>query len=312
MNKPIAFFGANSKISQDILAEISKSPYYLNQKIDLYCRNKNKFHDDIQEIIKENPAIRVRYYNEFTANERYKSIINFIGLGNPSKVNSSAQEMYLASEKYDLKILKYLSINPTCRYINLSSGAVYGINKSKIKWDQNKTQIVIPLTNSTNQDYYLYSKLTQEIRHRAHKDLNIVDLRVFGYISKNIDLNDSYFLAELFGAKLKCTSLKTDHADFYRDYVGSSEVFDALMCLIEAPNNFNRAYDVYSLMPAKKSELIKELKVDCTYTDNKKEYYPIERRFSYYPTNFELNELGYVAKRTTIKLVREVFEEITE
>ena len=49
-------------------------------------------------------------------------------------------------------------------------------------------------------DYYGIAKLNSEVKLRALKDLNIVDLRVFGYFSRFIDLevtvfaNRNYFL----------------------------------------------------------------------------------------------------------------------
>jgi nucleoside-diphosphate-sugar epimerase len=86
-------------------------------------------------------------------------------------------------------------------------------------------------------------------------DLNIVDLRIFGYFSRFIDLNAQYFMSEVISCVKDGKVLVTGEENMIRDYVHPSD----LMSLIEkyiVVQPLNDVFDVYSLKPVMKFEIL--------------------------------------------------------
>src|SRR5260221_201189 len=100
-------------------------------------------------------------------------IVNAAGPGQIAQHAALGAEMHHITERLDRIGLDYLERHPATLYCFLSTGAVY---------------------RAPNQDdHYAAAKRTAEARHRAlpHR---IYDIRIFGYFSRYIPLDGSFFL----------------------------------------------------------------------------------------------------------------------
>jgi nucleoside-diphosphate-sugar epimerase len=94
-----------------------------------------------------------------------------------------------------------------------------------------------------------------EAKHRSLNSYRIVDLRVFGFFSAFIDLNSKYLLTDII-KHIKTGEIRHTSADnIVRDYVHPEDCLQLIkLCLRE--NVINNVYDVYSLKPAAKFEIL--------------------------------------------------------
>jgi nucleoside-diphosphate-sugar epimerase len=234
MKKKIAILGATSHIAKGLILNFMQSK---GNELFLFSRNPKKS----QEFLKRNNlSLNSRIYDfKHFGREKYDVIINCVGLGTPVKVKEASGEVFKLTEEFDNMVLKYLQRYLSTLYINFSSGAVYSISVNDIKPEH----------------YYGIAKLHQEARHRALKKLNIVDLRIFSYFSRFIELDSGYFLTELLKSLKRKKTFVTNSCDFVRDFLAPGDLFD-LICLIIKAKPFNGALDAYSAMPISKFKLL--------------------------------------------------------
>ena len=77
------------------------------------------------------------------------------------------------------------------------------------------------------------------------KDLSIIDLRIFNYISKTIDLNSSFLITDIFNSVINKKVLKQIHQIFIEILLVLMTSID-LLCAIEYSLPINRSIDCYS------------------------------------------------------------------
>ena len=70
-------------------------------------------------------------------------IINFVGIGDPTKVQKLGNAIFNITEKYDNMALDYIKKNTKTKYIFLSSGAVYGGNYQEPVDENTDAKVVI-------------------------------------------------------------------------------------------------------------------------------------------------------------------------
>jgi hypothetical protein len=152
---------------------------------------------------------------------------------------------------------------------------------------------------------YTRAKINAEKRHRAQADLNILDIRVFGYVSRFIDLDCGLFIADVTRALVRGEELLTDSADMVRDYGCPSELAQLIACCVE--HGGNAAVDLYSRAPIGKFDLLDRLSADFglryairsgagapSSTGPKPQYYPTDRKAADY---------GYVPRFSSLEAV---------
>ena len=125
-------------------------------------------------------------------------ILNCLGAGDPRTISSLGPELVHLTEAWDNSVFQRLGSNPECLYLSFSSGVVFGHEWAKPV--TSATPAVIPVNEANGQYHYAIAKLNSEIKHRASEHLNIVDLRLFGYASRFIDPDGSYFLSHIMKA----------------------------------------------------------------------------------------------------------------
>lgn len=285
MNKKIAILGATSHIAKGLIFNFAKSKM---NELFLFAR----FPVKVKNFIKTNKLVLNSYIYQFKHFRRgkYDVIINCVGLGTPAKVKEASGVVFKLTEEFDNMILEYLQRYPDTRYINFSSGAVYSISVNDIKPEH----------------YYGIAKLHQEAKHRALKKLNIVDLRVFSYFSRFIELDSGYFLTELIKSLKREKAFVTNPRDFVRDFIAPCDLFD-LICLIIKAKPFNGAIDAYSSMPVSKFKLlnyfVKNYSLKYTINRGLKLTYPTGVKSRYCSISRKAAGLGYRPKFSSMEAV---------
>lgn len=234
MKKKIAILGATSQIAKGLIFNFMQSK---QNELFLFARIPGK----VKEFLKKNnlPLDRHIYTFKHFQKEQYDVVINCVGLGTPVKVEKASGEVFKLTEEFDNLVLEYLSRYPKTLYINFSSGAVYNVSVIDVKPEH----------------YYGIAKLHQEAKHRVLNNLNIVDIRVFSYFSRFIELDSGYFLTELIKSLKTKKTLVTNSCDFTRDFLAPGDLFN-LICLIIKVKPFNGPVDAYSLAPISKFKLL--------------------------------------------------------
>ncbi len=235
MLKKIAILGATGHIAKGLILGFMQQAK--PAKLFLFARSPEKVSRFIAaQNLKAYP--RIDDFKHF-AQEKYDVVINCVGVGTPLELKQAGSEIFKLTEEFDNLVLGYLRRHPDARYINFSSGAIYSVAVCAVKPEH----------------YYGIAKLHQEAKHRSLSEFRIVDLRVFSYFSRFIEMDSGYFLTEL----LKCLKAKktfvTNACDFVRDFLAPQDLFD-LVCLIIKQKPFNGAFDVYSAKPVSKFKLL--------------------------------------------------------
>ncbi|MCL5072369.1 MAG: NAD-dependent epimerase/dehydratase family protein, partial [Actinobacteria bacterium] len=248
--------------------------------------------------------------NDF-AEEEYDAIINCIGIGNPKNLKDIESDIFTLTEYYDNFILSYLKDNNDCLYLNFSSGAAYGMDFSIPA--ENKKCYEIDINNIGNKDNYGIAKLYSEAKHRSSSNLNIVDLRVFAFFSRFIDLDSKYFITELINCIKTGKKFLTNSNNIVRDYVHPDDLFNLINICINI-RKINDVFDVYSQRPITKFEILDYFvkKYNLRYTidpgllDMDKE----DIKENYYSSFKKAENIGYIPKHTSMDSIADEAAEI--
>lgn len=282
--KNIAILGATSHIAKGLIFEFNRQSGY---QLFLFARSEKVLEDFLRNINCKGNVL-IKNFNEFSS-FRYDIVINCIGAGDPSKIKEAGGSIMSLTEGFDNLILKYLETNTGTLYVNFSSGSVYGSDFSSPVDDKNCTA-VLNMGNIAEGDYYRIAKINSEAKHRAMKELNIVDLRIFSYFSRFIELKSSFFLSEILSCIKNGRSFFTDSKNMHRDYIHMHDLY-SLVEKCSNKRNINDAFDVYSKKPVSKFEVLdyftKNFRFEYTINNNfisstitgvKEYYYSISRR----------------------------------
>ncbi|WP_218618707.1 hypothetical protein, partial [Paenibacillus sp. P3E] len=94
-----------------------------------------------------------------------------------------------------------------------------------------------------------------EAKHRAWSQYNIIDLRVFGFFSRMIDLTTPYLICDIINCVREKRQLITFSDDIIRDYIHPEDL-TRLVELCMKTENINDVFDIYSSMPIRKFDII--------------------------------------------------------
>jgi nucleoside-diphosphate-sugar epimerase len=246
--KTIAILGATGHIAKNLISNFKRSENY---SLYLFARSDEKLNNFLKSINYSKNVEKIGL-NDFIK-KRYDAVINCIGISDPGKLKNIGPEIFTLTEYYDNLILDYLKDNSSCIYINFSSGAAYGIDFFTPA-DQDKCN-VIKINNIDEKNNYGIAKLYSEVKHRSYENFNIIDLRVFAFFSRYIDLNSKYFITELISCIKTGKEFLTGNNDIVRDYVHPVDLFNLINICINI-RKINDAFDVYSLKPVTKFEIL--------------------------------------------------------
>jgi nucleoside-diphosphate-sugar epimerase len=243
----IAILGATSHIAKGLIAQWSRDPRKL---LLLYARSTDRIREFLESVDADQPR---PFPLETFGAEPVDVIINCIGIGDPGRLKNEAASIFAITEYWDRQALEYLTDSPDTLYINFSSGAAYGGDFQRPA--DASTQAVFPINAITPSDYYGIAKLHAEARHRAAPNLNIVDLRVFSYFSRYIDLSTRFLLTDVAKSLKNSDELQTTAGNIVRDYIHPEDLAVLIdRCIMQ--RRLNDVYDVYSLKPVGKFEML--------------------------------------------------------
>ena len=238
--KNIAIFGSTGHIGKNLTYYFGKEK---NCNLFLFTRD-----DEIDKNTRVECELKnnfsIQNYNEFN-DSKYDVVINCIGLGDPAKLELSSETILETTETFDNIALDYLKSFPECKLINFSSGVVY------------EGDFTSPITETTLIDEsfdiknirseYTVSKINSEIKHRKLNHLNIIDLRLFSFFSRFMDLQSKFFMSDVVSSiRLGSTLIHGD--DFFRDYIHPEDLFSFIQKCINK-ESINDVFDLYSKMP---------------------------------------------------------------
>jgi len=252
MRKPkIAILGSPSHIAKGLINNFLQDGEF---SLDLYTRSSDKVRSFLSHIGKS-PGKNCVIHNGYRdfLEPSYDVLINCVGVGTFKKLRGDYAQYFTVTEEYDNLAIKYLQDRPDTLYISFSSGAVYGRELSAPA-DENAANC-IHVNHITTNDYYAIARLNAETKHRAFGNLRIVDLRVFSYFSRFIDLEDGYFITEVLDCILRNKVLMTDDVNMVRDYIHPQDLFSMILKCMDA-GKINAAFDAISAKPVEKMEIL--------------------------------------------------------
>jgi len=300
----IAILGATSKIASDLVFSSSSEE---DKHLHLFARRPDAVREWLRTV-----GLKERYpvsdFSEF-ATQEFDAVINFVGVGNPVQAVEMGNSIFEVTLCFDEMVLDYLRVHPACRYLFLSSGAVYGSDFSEPA--TRDTPAVVPINNLLPHEWYGVAKLHAECRHRSHPELPIIDIRMFNYFSRTQDISARFLITDILRTIRDKTVLKTSSDYIVRDFLHPSDFYQLVNALLTAPAT-NTALDCYSLAPIDKPGLLKamqekfglryeiaEATASVNATGSKPHYYSLNTRaadFGYQPA---LTSLQGILKETT-------------
>jgi nucleoside-diphosphate-sugar epimerase len=247
LNK-IAILGATSHIAKSLIDHYSRRP---DHQLYLFARATDRVAEFLKTLELQG-AVAVHGIEEF-GREKYDVVINCVGIRKTADLANRIGSVFRLTEEHDNLVIWYLETNPAARYINFSSGAVYGTDfsapvdeGSTAAWAVNKV---------ASAEYYGIAKLNAEIKHRSLKSFNIIDIRIFGYFSRFIELEAKYLMTEIISCIRSGQELLTDQSNIVRDYLHPQDLF-VLVEKCVGRKALNDVFDAYSRKPAEKREIL--------------------------------------------------------
>ena len=89
------------------------------------------------------------------------------------------------------------------------------------------------------------AKLHAECRHRSRPELAIVDIRIFNYFSRTLDISARFLITDILRAIRDKEALKTSPEYIVRDFLHPSDFHKLVSALLSSPAT-NAVVDAYS------------------------------------------------------------------
>ncbi|HBL52314.1 MAG: hypothetical protein A3D24_04275 [Candidatus Blackburnbacteria bacterium RIFCSPHIGHO2_02_FULL_39_13] len=300
MKRQIAILGSSSHIAKGLINNFLR---YRGYNLHLYTRSANKVYYFLGGR-GEDYRIHQRY--DVLMNYKYNVLINCVGVGTASKLQGDYTKYFTVNEEYDNLAIGYLCKYPNALYISFSSGVVYG--KDYTKPANKNTTNKIPVNQIVKENYYSIVKLNSEAKHRSFENLRIVDLRIFSYFSRFIDLTDNYFVCEIINCILNKKTFITNDANITRDYIHPKDLFLIIKKCIEI-GNLNTAFDVTSAKSVKKREILdyfsENYGLKYKIVPSVENASPTGQKNIYYSKYNKLAQFGYKPALTSMETIKQ-------
>jgi nucleoside-diphosphate-sugar epimerase len=292
----IAILGATSQIAKDyILGAIGEGDTFL-----LYSRHPQEVQAWLTGAGVELSRAIPCAYDAF-GTEEYDAVINFVGIGDPAKAKTMGADIFDVTRHYDKLASAYVQKHPQTRYVFLSSGAVYGTTFLEPATADTASQIGI--NTLSPQEYYSVAKLYAEARHRAMADLPIVDIRVFNYFSRTLELDARFFVTDILRAIRDGVEFETGSTTMQRDFLIPSDFCALVKAILQSPPT-NTSVDAYSKAPVEKFELLEAMKAELCLRYRVTPSPPLltatGAKPAYYSKNRKAETLGYYPQFTSV------------
>jgi len=296
----IALLGATSHIAKSLIPQFTAKPTI---QLVLFSRTPEKSKAFLNCLATPPQAVclPLEDFPKYT----YDAVINCIGLGDPNKISQASESFFMLNETYDNLVLNYLLKHSETRYIFFSSGAVYGTAFEEPVSEQSSTSFTV--NNLTPSDFYRLSKLNSEAKHRSLGHLSIIDLRIFSYFSRYIDLNAAFLLSQLVSCASHQKPFITTHSNIWRDFIHPTDLFSFILKLLNHKAFLNTAFDISSKAPVSKHELIAffetRYKLKTEYTDALSTHHATGAKSVYYSVNKMAESFGFSPQFTSLETI---------
>jgi nucleoside-diphosphate-sugar epimerase len=286
-----AILGATSHIAKGLILGLQGS---VGNELFLFARSPERVQLFLASIeAGASQLIKVKPFSEFAEND-YDVVINCVGIGNPAKLANELPSIFHITEVFDNLVLEYLKDHRRAFYINFSSGAAYGTDFSAPVAETSQARFNINAITAS--EYYGIAKINSEAKHRAMTDYNIVDLRVFGYFSRFIDLKEKFLLSEIVTCLQNGQEFVTGPGNITRDFVHPGDLLGLISKCMEQ-QHINEVFDVYSAKPVTKFEIIEHFSIyhglNCRVEDNYSALSATGTKENYYSKNRKAHSIGY-------------------
>lgn len=306
LKKTIRIVGASSAIAQDFLRVTNRS--VSGHSFHLYSR---KF-EFLDELKLSNLQVITHNFDDFKTADECDVILNFIGLGSPSRVARESSRLEELDLEVDLACIRLLELNPEATYIYMSSGASYGSDFSSPAIDENelpqKSKFDLP------RDTYGWVKRSTEARHRALPQYKIINIRIFGYASRNMDLDAGFLLSDLAKSLVTGNTVRISTEVAYRDFINPGFFHEDINFCLEK-NIPNTSIDLTSSAPLGKGELVDAL-ARIFGLKVKREELPSHSdstsKRNYFSLSKRLRDFGFTNTYSAIDMVLEEFQAINK
>lgn len=305
----IAVLGATSFIAQELIREWVTCQ--ARHEVHLYARDVSKVAEFIGKLDASSVIAANFTLASFPNENFYDAVINFIGVGDPSKAQAMASTILDVTFYYDDLVIQYLKDNQKCKYIFLSSGAAYGSDYSEPATINKKA--CFDINNIQQSEKYGLAKLITEVKHRSLGEYQICDLRVFNYFSRYQNMNARFFITDIFRALNDCHLCEVSSEPMVRDYLHPKD-FCQIIDRILSNDNINMAADCYSLGPVDKHTLLTELEnrygLKWCYTQEVDVINATGNKKNYYSKYHVLSRIGYTPVHTSLSGIFEEFDSL--
>jgi len=296
--KIVAIIGATSHIAKGLIFFLKDDKSF---ELHLYARDLEKLQLFLKLIHYKNPILKS--FSE-VEDDRIDVIINCIGISFSPDSKTLGGNVFELTEQFDHLILNYINNTPETIYINFSSGAVYGT--SFIEPASENTKTIIDVNNIRTEDYYRIAKLNAEAKHRSLNYSNIIDIRIFGYFSRFIDLSKNYLMTDIISCVKEKKTLRTGPDNIVRDYIHPLDLANIIRVCCEK-KKINQAMDVKSLKPISKMEILKYFKENHGLKFEIIEDYGVHsatgEKNNYYSENNNIDIIKFHPKYTSLECI---------
>lgn len=302
----LAILGATSQIAKDLINILVLDPEI---ELSLFARNHAALNEWLPRLGRE-VQMKVKPYGDFETapSGSFDVVLNFVGSGNPAQTASLGKELWDITQKFDAMAMSYIGRDPVCRYIFISSGAIFGGDfMSPVRADS----VACIWPNSIRTDaWYGLAKLNAELLHRRFTDLAIVDVRVFNYFSHSADLEARFLVTDILRSIRDDVVFETSSIDIVRDYIGPTDFSQIIRSILNS-QAINVAIDCYTKMPVSKLEMLEvfaaEFGLKYRLIDFDTGLNATGNKVNYYSTNHRANEVfDYIPSLSSLEtLVRE-------
>lgn len=298
----LAILGATSEIARDFIRLIGTRG---GVDLGLFARRPEAVKEWLATINKP-ISCEVGDFDAFGRHEKFDAVLNFVGVGDPSRAAELGSAIVDVSIRHDALALDYLEEHPSCRYIFLSSGAVYGTRFENAVGDDTPASVAI--NHPEPRDWYGVSKLLAECRHRSIEQASIVDLRVFNYFCQTQSLSTRFLINDILRAISEGTVLKTSPTNIVRDYLHPEDLCQLIMLILESPPA-NIALDCYSRATISKLDLLAAMEqrfgLRHEFIHNGYPGNTAAEKVHYYSTSRRAAQFGYSPRFSSMECVLE-------
>ncbi len=285
MKKKVAILGATGYIGRSLAWAFRNDR---NIELFLFARSRAKLKKTARRVGARGAHLGT--IASFSKGE-YDAVINCTGIANPSVLKKNPKAIFKTTEAMDSLVMHYLQAHSQTKYINMSSGIVGTVSPR-----------MLAARRISEKDYYAVAKAQAEARHRALKRFSIIDIRVFSFFSRLVDLHAGFLMSDIARALKTRQIFITAAHDLVRDYITPPDLADFIRSVLaKAP--INRAFEIYSKKPVSKFALLKALqkRFQLRYRMQKNAGLasPTGKKDAYYPKKKNAKRLGYAPRFTS-------------